>query len=487
VPPPASPPGSRPDPPVGAHVTLRHRVVAPVPAGELGPDAVGPGAPDHDETGAEEADPVRTALGPPDGEPPPTRPAQVLADLVGTVVALGSDRLVVRRPDGPEVSVRRDRVIAVRELPAPPRPARRPDRLRLEQVAAAAWPAVDTARLGDWVLRASGGWTRRANSALVLGSPGMDLDRALGACVRWYAERGLPPLVCVPLLPREPAAAGRPPGPGSSASPLPAGSPAGDVEAAGSAFGVFAAAGWTRTGVATVLTARTADVLAGLDDETGPAGAAGQSGTTDAAGMPGTAPAGPAGPTAPGGSVAGGIRLDAVASRAWLHDYRGADTAPGAAQVLAGPPAPARTRFATLVPTPDAVSAGAPVLGRGRAVTDGGWTGLSAVAVAPAARGRGAGRALVAVLLLDGLRHDGVRTYVQVDRTEPDALGFWLRLGYQVSHHYVYLSAPGPGPTSPGAVADTAVADTVGADTVGADAVRADALRADAVRPDSPG
>ncbi len=445
MPPPASPPGSRPDPPVGAHVTLRHRVVAPVPVGELGPDAVGPGAPDHEETDADEADPVRTAIGAPDGEPPPTRPAQVLADLVGTVVALGSDRLVVRRPDGPEVSVRRDRVIAVRELPAPPRPARRPDRLRLEQVAAAAWPAVVTARLGDWVLRASGGWTRRANSALVLGSPGMDLDRALDTCVRWYAERGLPPLVCVPLLPREPPAASRPPEPGSSGSPLPARSPAGDVEAAGSAFGVFAAAGWTRTGVATVLTARTADVLAGLDDEKIPSVATGAAGAADAVGMPGTAPAGPA---APGGSVAPRVRLDAVASRAWLHDYRGADTAPGAAQVLAGPPAPARTRFATLVPTPDAVPATPPLLGRGRAVTDGGWTGLSAVAVAPVARGRGAGRALVAVLLLDGLRHDGVRTYVQVDRTEPDALGFWLRLGYQVSHDEVYLSASSPGPAS---------------------------------------
>jgi len=466
-------------------VTLRHRVVAPVPVGELGPDAVGPGAPDDGETGADENDAVASDIGLPDGDPAPTRPPQVLADLVGTVVAVRADRLVVRRPDGPEVSVRRDRVIAVRELPAPPRPARRPDRLRLEQVAAAAWPAVDTARLGDWVLRASGGWTRRANSALVLGSPGMDLDRALETCVRWYAERELPPLVCVPLLPREPPAAPRSPGTGSSGPLLPARSPAGDDEAAGSAFGVFAAAGWTRTGVATVLTARTADVLAGLDDETGPAGPAGPAGRAGQSGQPGTTgAAGTLGApsarlAAPGGSVAVRVHLDAVASRAWRHDYRGADTAPGAARVLAGPPAPARTRFATLVPTPDAAAADGPVLGRGRAVTDGGWTGLSAVAVAPAARGRGAGRALVAVLLLDGLRHDGVRTYVQVDRTQPDALGFWTGLGYQVSHDDVYLSAPASGPASPVVGADTAGADAAGFDTAGFDTAGSDTAGAD--------
>ena len=35
-----------------------------------------------------------------------------------------------------------------------------------------AWPAMETARLGDWVLRASRGFTQRANSVMTAGSPG---------------------------------------------------------------------------------------------------------------------------------------------------------------------------------------------------------------------------------------------------------------------------------------------------------------------------
>ena len=55
-----------------------------------------------------------------------------------------------------------------------------------------AWPAMETARLGDWVLRASRGFTQRANSVVTAGSPGIAVPAALDAVERWYAERGLP-------------------------------------------------------------------------------------------------------------------------------------------------------------------------------------------------------------------------------------------------------------------------------------------------------
>ena len=45
----------------------------------------------------------------------------------------------------------------------------------LELLAARGWRGTEEARLGDWLLRAGGGFTGRANSALALGDPGRPL------------------------------------------------------------------------------------------------------------------------------------------------------------------------------------------------------------------------------------------------------------------------------------------------------------------------
>ena len=47
------------------------------------------------------------------------------------------------------------------------------------------------------MLRASRGFTQRANSVVTAGSPGMPLAAALDAVERWYAARGLPPNLTV--------------------------------------------------------------------------------------------------------------------------------------------------------------------------------------------------------------------------------------------------------------------------------------------------
>lgn len=70
---------------------------------------------------------------------------------------------------------------------------------RLEVVAALGWPAPSTARLGDWLLRAAGGWTGRANSVLPLGEPDRPLGEALAGVLQWYASHGLPARFQVPL------------------------------------------------------------------------------------------------------------------------------------------------------------------------------------------------------------------------------------------------------------------------------------------------
>jgi ribosomal protein S18 acetylase RimI-like enzyme len=63
----------------------------------------------------------------------------------------------------------------------------------LELVAARGWQGLEEDRLGDWLLRAGGGFTGRANSALVVGDPGLPLPEAVDAVAHWYGERNLQP------------------------------------------------------------------------------------------------------------------------------------------------------------------------------------------------------------------------------------------------------------------------------------------------------
>jgi ribosomal protein S18 acetylase RimI-like enzyme len=69
----------------------------------------------------------------------------------------------------------------------------------MQRICWAGWPARDSALLGDWALRAHGGITGRANSAMAVGDPGLPVPDALRAVESWYAERRLPPLLQLPL------------------------------------------------------------------------------------------------------------------------------------------------------------------------------------------------------------------------------------------------------------------------------------------------
>lgn len=146
---------------IGSRVSLRHRIA---PDGAPGPhlsDAVG------------ELD---------DGGPGPD----------------GAPTLRVRTRAG-TVRVRVDDVVAVRAVP-PARP-RRPSWAaveRLERICAAAWPAPVVRELGAWRLRAGGGFTRRANSALAVGDPGLPVPRALAEVRRFAGEHGIAPVVASP-------------------------------------------------------------------------------------------------------------------------------------------------------------------------------------------------------------------------------------------------------------------------------------------------
>ena len=87
-----------------------------------------------------------------------------MTDLLGVMESWTGRVTVVRGEDGARTE------IAVADLvsgkPVPPRPS---PRLRIPpeqacRLSNASWPAVHTAPLGEWLLRASGGFSARANS-----------------------------------------------------------------------------------------------------------------------------------------------------------------------------------------------------------------------------------------------------------------------------------------------------------------------------------
>ena len=116
--------------------------------------------------------------------------------VVGEIVSADDELWLVRRRDGQIAEVRVASIEAKRVVP-PGRSATTSAR-EIEQISAFSWRAVETMRLGEWLLRASGGFTQRANSVLAIGDPGIELDRALDLVTEWYAERSLPALVMEP-------------------------------------------------------------------------------------------------------------------------------------------------------------------------------------------------------------------------------------------------------------------------------------------------
>lgn len=67
-----------------------------------------------------------------------------------------------------------------------------PELLQLERLTLATSPALREVVYDDWVLRASGTDTRRANSVTQLGPGVLPLSEKIEHCERWYAEAGQP-------------------------------------------------------------------------------------------------------------------------------------------------------------------------------------------------------------------------------------------------------------------------------------------------------
>jgi ribosomal protein S18 acetylase RimI-like enzyme len=124
-------------------------------------------------------------------------PGEKFTDTVGVLTSWDKGVLLITRKSGESVRIAESALVAGKVVPAAPARRRGPAASyeELARVAARAWAPVESERLGDWELRAASGFTRRANSVLPLGDPGVSLDEALGAVRRWYGERGLPAYV----------------------------------------------------------------------------------------------------------------------------------------------------------------------------------------------------------------------------------------------------------------------------------------------------
>src|SRR6185437_12766765 len=132
------------------------------------------------------------------------------SDLVGELTAVDPDSVTVATRRGP-VTVDRSAVLVLK-----PVAASRREVLELERISRRGWRAAEQAELDGWLLFADRGWTGRANSVLPLRSPARPLPELLDAARRYYAARGLPLQIQLPLPARRagrragrPALAGR--------------------------------------------------------------------------------------------------------------------------------------------------------------------------------------------------------------------------------------------------------------------------------------
>lgn len=116
-----------------------------------------------------------------------------MTDVLGTCEWWADGRAGVRTAAGELVEFATADVVSGK--PVPPRPpihrnlsATEADRRVVPEGA-----LLETARLGAWWLRASGGCSLPASSALALGDPGVPLPEAVQQVGAWYAARALPP------------------------------------------------------------------------------------------------------------------------------------------------------------------------------------------------------------------------------------------------------------------------------------------------------
>jgi len=250
----------------------------------------------------------------------------------------------------------------------------------LEAVAARGWRALETEALGGWLLRASGGFTGRANSVLPLGDPGLPLAAAVDAAVAWYAARDLPAKFLLPLPDARPV----------------------DDE--------LVRGGWSVGDVVHVLVAPVGPLAGAFAD-------------ADLGRRP-------------------TVRVDGAVDDAWLgsYHYRGGELPPHARAVLHNGDS---LGFASVRGADGSVLAIARGSVDVDPSPGGiGWLGVTAVEVEPTARRRGLAGLVLRGLAAWAAERGAVGCYLQVAAENEPALRLYAGAGFVPHHDYQYRLAP---------------------------------------------
>lgn len=115
-------------------------------------------------------------------------------DVTGWLVSVTSDAVTIESASQPPRTIGRDRIIVAKRVPAAaggPDPRRTPAD-ELERSALTGWLAESEA-LGEWTLRAGGGFSARANSVLAVGDPGVPLPQAVERVIGYAQAHGIAP------------------------------------------------------------------------------------------------------------------------------------------------------------------------------------------------------------------------------------------------------------------------------------------------------
>ncbi|NDZ60011.1 GNAT family N-acetyltransferase [Streptomyces anulatus] len=305
-------------------------------------------------------------------------PGAEFTDVVGVLTSWNNGVLSITRKSGESVHIVETSVAAGKVVPAAPARRRGPAASfgELAAVTARAWQPVESEALGDWRLRAAGGFTRRANSALPLGDPGLPVGEALGRVRDWYEERGLPAY----------------------------------VQTATGAEGTqellcaeLERHGWRREVSAEVRIA----ALAPVGDLEADVRA---------------------------------VRLTREPDAAWLARYQRFSTpGPHVLRVLgSGPSVWFATVPGATEATGDAADAGpdAAPAAIGRCVVDGRWAGFMAVEVAPEHRRRGLATTVMAALARRALDEGASAAWLQVEEDNEGARALYDGMGFAAHHRY---------------------------------------------------
>jgi N-acetylglutamate synthase len=315
------------------------------------------------------------------GETGPTG-GPAFTDVLGVMEGWTDGLALVRTEAGDLVRIEIADIVSGK--PVPPRPSvrHRVTAGLAERRALASWPAWETEGLGEWVLRAAGGYSGRANSVLAVGDPGMSLDETLRRVRAFYADRGLPAWAQVVVGSDEQAA--------------------------------LDAAGWV-------------PARPGEDDTLFQLGSVSAARRVVRRTLPAASPA---------------VTVSDRLSQAWLtDDERSLSYGEPARKVLEGP---AEVGFATVTaPGSDQVIAkGRVARGSGAVPGDDDWAGITNVWVSPEHRRAGLGTVVMGALLTWSAERGATTAYLQVRGDNPGAVAAYERLGFVTHHAYRYLTTP---------------------------------------------